>query len=317
MTVTKLRYIVQHAGFFVFTYGGYFRINLGSSIPCLSCPFVYSCTGYCYLMMFQRALGLLFMPLTSATAGPDPWAGVWSNFLNLLTGLAFFSVLVIILGKSWCGWLCPFGLFQDWITRLRRKLNIRESEIVLKHKEKLSVIKYVLLGYLIIFPLMASLGWLPVDFILAFCNICPAKALMPLFAGDIQYLALDVSTAAALGFSLALLLVTASFLIGMFFKDRFFCLFCPMLALMNFYKALYLLKLTKEPLACHGCGNCRRTCAMDNETVYRERIKSNVYDADCMGCFKCAESCAADQSLMVKLGPLKLFKSSRRYAARL
>jgi polyferredoxin len=268
-------------------------------------------------MMLQRALGTLFLPLNATFTGVDPWAGVWQNFLNVLAGLLAFSILVIFLGKSWCGWLCPFGLVQDWITRLRRKLGIRESEILIRQKEKLSIIKYILLVYLIVMPIMAGVGWLPIDFILAFCNICPAKALMPLFAGDAQYIAMDFSTSVAMGFSIALTLVTASMLIGMFFKDRFFCLFCPMLALMNFYKKLYLLKLAKEPLACHGCGNCRRTCSMDNETVYRERVKRDVYDADCMGCFKCAEGCAADKSLLVKLGPLKVFSSSRRYAARI
>ncbi|MDR0548189.1 MAG: 4Fe-4S binding protein [Deltaproteobacteria bacterium] len=316
MTVTKLRYITQHVAFLLFTYGGFFRINLGQSIPCLSCPFIYSCTGFCYLMMLQRALGLMFLPLNAAFGGPDPWFAVREAGGQLLIGLLIFSILVVILGKSWCGWLCPFGLIQDWITRLRRKLGIRESEIILKKKEKLTVIKYILLAYLIIMPILAGLGVLPFDFILAFCNICPAKALMPLFAGDAQYIALDTSTRVALGFSLALLAITASMLIGMFFKDRFFCLFCPMLALLNFYKKLYVLKLAKEPLACHGCGNCRRTCSMDNETVYRERVKSDVYDTDCMGCFKCVEGCAADKSLQVKVGPLKVFTSSRRYASR-
>jgi polyferredoxin len=267
-------------------------------------------------MMLQRALGLLFLPLNEAFAGPNPLSLVTENLIQLLIGLGVFSILVIILGKSWCGWLCPFGLLQDWITRLRRKLGLRESEIILRQKEKLAVIKYVLLVYLVITPIIAGLGYLPVDFILAFCNICPAKAIMPLFAGDAQYLAIDSSTAVALGFSLALLIITAIIMIGAFFKDRFFCLFCPMLAFLNLYRKLYILKLAKEPLACHGCGNCRRTCSMDNETVYRERVKSDVYDGDCMGCFKCVEGCAADKSLQVKVGPLKVFTSSRRYAAR-
>jgi MinD superfamily P-loop ATPase len=89
-----------------------------------------------------------------------------------------------------------------------------------------------------------------------------------------------------------------------------------MLAFVNLYRVLFVLKIAKDPKACHGCGNCRRTCSMDNETIYRERKKSDVYDADCMGCFKCAEGCAADRTLSVKLGPLKIFSSSRKYAAK-
>ncbi|MDR2459634.1 MAG: 4Fe-4S binding protein, partial [Deltaproteobacteria bacterium] len=271
---------------------------------------------YCYLQVFQGTLGVILLPFTGLYGSADPSGVVLRSLGTFLLGLAFFSLLVIILGKTWCGWLCPFGLFQDWITRVRKFFSVRESEIIKGQKERLSSIKYILLVYMIIFPFLVSVGWLPADFILAFCNICPAKAIMPLFIGDPQYMTLDFSSGVALGFSIALLCITAGMLVGMFFKDRFFCLFCPMLAFVNLYRSLFLLRLTKDPKACHGCGNCRRTCSMDNQTIYLERIKSNVYDADCMGCFKCSESCAADQSLSVKLGPFKLFNSSRRYAAK-
>ncbi|MDR1165776.1 MAG: 4Fe-4S binding protein [Deltaproteobacteria bacterium] len=316
MSVTSLRVVIQHLAFIILTYGGLLRIQIGMFIPCLSCPFVYSCSGYCYLLIFQRSVGVILLPLTAVYQGSDPYGAIWSNFLLFLGGLGVFSILVILLGKTWCGWLCPFGLFQEWITRLRKAFRIRESEIILRHKHILSKIKYVLLVYMIVFPLLVSVGILPVDFILAFCNICPAKALMPLFIGDFQYMALDMSTGVAFGFSIALLAITAGMLIGAFFKDKFFCLFCPMLAIVNLYRGLYLLKVVKDPKACHGCGNCRRTCSMDNETIYRERVKSNVYDSDCMACFKCAEGCAADKSLFVKLGPFKIFSSSRSYASK-
>ena len=319
MTVTRLRLAAQHLAFVIFTYGGYFRLSFGPAaayIPCLSCPFVYSCTGYCYLMIFQRSLGLLFLPLTSSFGGPDPWRQVLVNLGQLGGGLAIFIALVMVFGKSWCGWLCPFGLLQDWITRLRRAFKLREAEIISRHKLAISHLKHALLIYTAAVPLMVSFGWLSSDFILAFCNICPAKALMPLFGGDARYLAVDTTTAAALVFSILLLVITGGMLIGMFFKDRFFCLVCPMLALVNLFRRLHLLRLVKTPAACHGCGNCRRTCAMDNETIYRERVKSNVYDADCMGCFKCGEACAADRSLSVRFGPFRLFSSSRPYAAR-
>jgi polyferredoxin len=315
MKMASLRLTVQHVAFAVFTYGGSFRISLGAFVPCLSCPFVYTCTGYCYLLMFQRSFGTLLMPFAAAYGMGDPWDAFWRLAGLFLLGFLSFSALVVLLGKTWCGWLCPFGLVQDWATRLRKALRIRESEIILRHKRQLSASKYVLLAAAAALPLLAGAGVLPQEFVLAFCNVCPAKALMPLFAGDARQLTLDMSTGAAFGFSLALLAATAATLVGMFFKDRFFCLFCPMLAFVNLYRRLFLLRITKEPAACQGCGNCRRTCSMDNETIYRERVSPAVYDADCMGCFKCAEGCAADGSLLVKLGPLRIFSSSRRYAA--
>jgi NAD-dependent dihydropyrimidine dehydrogenase PreA subunit len=88
-----------------------------------------------------------------------------------------------------------------------------------------------------------------------------------------------------------------------------------MLAMINLFSRLHLLRLVKEPSACHGCGSCRRTCAMDNDTIYQERHQNRVYDPDCLGCFKCSEGCSTDHSLSIRFGPLKLFSSSPKYSA--
>lgn len=319
ITVTRLRLLVQHLSFLILTYGASFRIFLGYNIPCFSCPFVYSCSGHCYLMMLQRQFGSLFVPLV--TGGPEvaeeAMAQVLTNLGNIAVGFGMFALLVILLGKVWCGWICPFGLVQDWLTLLRQKLGIREAVMSEKLKRRLSWIKYALLAYLIAVPVLASLRLIPSEFVLAFCHICPGKSLMPLFNGVTRNLALEVGTPAAMGLSVTLLVVTGGMLVGMFLKERFFCLFCPMLALMNLLKKLHLLKLVKEPHACRGCGNCRRSCFSDIETVYRQKTSCDVYDPDCMSCFKCAEHCDADSALKIKFGPFTLFSSSRRYTARL
>ncbi|MDR1309785.1 MAG: 4Fe-4S binding protein [Deltaproteobacteria bacterium] len=315
MTIGNLRLAVQHLAFVVLTYGAHFKISLGAYVPCLSCPFIGSCSGGCYLMVFQRSMSWLFLPLAQVFAGAGSWAQVWQTFGYFLGGFAVFAVLVAILGKSWCGWICPFGLFQDWITWLRRALGLRESEILDRHKRRVSRVKYVLLAYLTVSPIAVSFGWLSRDFVLAFCNICPAKIIMPIFTGDIHHLGLN-GDGARMVFSVLIMAITGGMAVGMFFKERFFCLVCPMLALINLLSRLHLLRLVKEPRACHGCGNCRRNCSMDNETIYRERASSRVYDPDCLGCFGCSESCASDKSLSVALGPLRLFSSSRAHAAR-
>ncbi|MDR1045568.1 MAG: 4Fe-4S binding protein [Candidatus Adiutrix sp.] len=317
MTIKRFRLVTQHLAFAVLTYGGHFKISLGSAIPCLSCPFIGSCGGGCYLMAFQRAMSWLFLPLFQLIDGAGSWEQVWQTFSYFLSGFGIFVIVVILFGKSWCGWLCPFGLLQDWMTRLRQALKLREAELSNRHKRVVSKLKYVLLAYLIAMPVMVSLGWLPRDFVLAFCNICPAKPLMPIFVGDFHHLGITANGDARSIFSILLMIITGGMVAGMFFKERFFCLLCPMMALINLLKPFYLLKVVKEPEACQGCGNCRRGCCMDNETSYRERIKPNVYDPDCSGCFNCAESCASDGSLAVKFGPFKIFSSSRRYAAKL
>jgi polyferredoxin len=312
--VTTLRLAVQHAAFLVSTYGGRLGISLGAYVPCLSCPFGYSCSGYCYLLHLQRSLGTLLTPL-AWLAGGEPGPLDWENFRGLWKGLLVFSVLVIILGKSWCGWICPFGLVQDWLSRLRRALRVRESDLGPRTARGLRATRSALLACILALPPAAAAGALPSELVLAFCGICPAKAVMPLFGGEARYLALDLSTGTALALSLALLLGTGATLAGCFVRDRLFCLVCPMLALINLYRRLFLLRTEKDPEACRGCGGCRRGCAVESAAVWEAREAGPVYGPDCTGCFTCAEGCPSDGSLAVRLGPLRLFGSSRRYAA--
>jgi polyferredoxin len=317
MSIKTLRLTVQHVAFVILTFGGNFGIYIGSSVPCLSCPFIASCGGGCYLMAYQRAMGWVLAPFFQAVAGTGSWGVVLPNIGYFLSGLLVFAIFVLILGKSWCGWVCPFGVFQDWVTRLRELIGIRESEFSEVNKARISRIKYVLLIYLTAMPLAYSAGLLPRDFVLAFCNICPAKILMPLTTLNPEHMGISSGQPTARGvFSIILVIITGGMLVGMFLKERFFCLVCPMLAMINLFNRFHLTRLIKDPTACRGCGNCRRTCAMDNHTIYEDRTHTRVYDPDCLGCFRCAEGCASEGSLKIKTGPLTLFSSSPRHAIR-
>jgi polyferredoxin len=111
-----------------------------------------------------------------------------------------------------------------------------------------------------------------------------------------------------------LLIIAAITLVGSFFKDRFFCIFCPLLAIIHLLKPLNALRLVKSPQSCHGCGSCRRACPMDIERVYSEKAKPDVQAAECLNCGTCVEACASDRTLSIKWFGLKLLESSRRLA---
>jgi NAD-dependent dihydropyrimidine dehydrogenase PreA subunit len=304
--VNILRTAVQHLGFIVFIYGGRFGIRLGPAIPCFACPYVRGCGGQCYLMGLQGVFGV-GMSFEAMRGAP---------LVTTLGWLLVFIILVTLLGKTWCGWLCPFGLFQDWFSLLRRKLGVRERILAEKAKRVIAPVKYILLFYLVVLPPLVTAKILHQDFTLPFCNICPGKALLPLFECNPQYLALNFSNAVTLTFSALLLVVTGVMLVGMFFKDRFFCLFCPLLALIHMTKPLTALRLTKNVDACTGCGNCRRACPMDIAEVSAERSKPDVQTGECLDCARCAESCTANGALRLKWFRFSLFSSSRIYAAR-
>jgi polyferredoxin len=137
---------------------------------------------------------------------------------------------------------------------------------------------------------------------------------MPLFAGETKYLSLDLTNAVTTGFSASLLVVSGATLAGVFFKDRLFCLFCPLLALIHLLKPLTALRLVKAPRLCPGCGTCRRVCPLDIERVYMERERPDVQAGDCLNCGRCLEACPTDRSLNFKWFGLRLLSSSRRLA---
>ncbi|MDR0311111.1 MAG: 4Fe-4S binding protein [Acidobacteriota bacterium] len=306
LTVTSLRTVTQYLSFIVFMYGGRFGVKLGSAIPCFACPYVRGCGGQCYLMGLQGVFGV-GMSFEAMRGAPLAAALGW---------LLVFIILVAALGKTWCGWLCPFGLFQDWFSLLRRKLGVRERILTEKTKRALAPIKYILLAYLLVLPPLVTAKILHQDFNLPFCNICPGKSLLPLFEGNPQYLALNLSNAVTLTFSALLLIVTGVMLIGIFFKDRFFCVFCPLLALIHLAKPLTFLRLSKNVDVCTGCGNCRRVCIMDIAEVSAERGGPDVQTGECLDCARCAESCTANGALSLKWLRFNLFSSSRLYASR-
>jgi len=306
LTLGRLRAAAQYASFAVLVYGGRFGVNLGAAVPCFACPYVRGCGGQCYLMGLQGVYGF-GMGLDALRGAP---------LLTALGWLAAFVVATALLGKAWCGWACPFGLVQDWFTLARRKLGVRERVLSEKAKRRLAPVKYVLLAYLVAVPPLVTAKFLHQDFYLPFCNICPGKSLLPLFAGDPQYLALNLSNAVTMVFSALLLAVTGLALVGIFFKERFFCVFCPLLALIHLLKPVTALRLSKNVEACTGCGNCRRACPMDVAEVQRERARADVQTGECLDCARCAESCAADGAVGLRWLRLSLFSSSRRYAAR-
>ena len=304
--IHRLRLLVQHVSMVIMLYGGRFGIRLGPGIPCFACPYVVGCGGQCYLMGLQGyyGFGLSFASL----GGP--------LFFRALMWMAVFIGLTALLGKLWCGWICPFGLILDWLTGIRKALGVRERKFSPRLQKTLSPIKYILLAYAVALPPLVTANILSDGFFLPFCNICPGKSILPLFAGNASYFALNFTNTVTLVFSILLLVITGVTLAGSFFKERFFCYFCPLLALMNLIKPITMLRLTKQPLACTGCASCRRSCPMNIDTVYLEKEKTDVQTGHCIDCFQCTETCSARDALSVKFLGKRLFAARRRYAAK-
>ena len=223
-------------------------------LNCYSCP---AATGACPLGALQNALA------DSGKTAPYYVVGIL-----LLYGLLF--------GRWICGFLCPFGLIQDLLHKIKTpKLGRGRVTRVL------SCFKYVLLGFLVVLVPLALAG---VDFPLpAFCKyVCPAGTL----EGAVGLLA-NLKNESMLGMLGGLFtwkfLLLVFFLVGAVFVYRFFCrFFCPLGAIYGLFNKISFVGVKLDKDGCVDCGRCAATCKMDIRCVG---------DRECIQCGECIGVC--------------------------
>ncbi|MGW8169963.1 MAG: 4Fe-4S binding protein [Sulfurovaceae bacterium] len=295
----RVRFWIQLITFVLFVYGGYLAINLGSSFPIFTCPYNDQTSASCYLISLQHQLAMppkvLFSPA----------------FISILIGLVTFIAWFMILNKAWCGYMCPFGTLQDWITVLRKKIGIRFSIYTQNQFEQLSKIKYLFLIIVLLFPLLIGAGVLSNNWSATFCQMCPARVISPMFTGDFSQWSIDFSSKTnmiltALGISFASL-----FFVGAFVKKRFFCFFCPMSALHYIFADTSIIKFKKDGSKCTRCGDCYAVCDMQIKDIADDVINTNILRDDCILCLKCVAACPEDDALHFDILNIKAFSSTR------
>lgn len=301
--INRFRFWFQAGAFILFVYGGYLFIDLGQSLPTFSCPFNDARAGVCYLFPLQHQFNI-------------PWGSIisWRGF-GILTGLLTFLMWLVVFNKAWCGYACPLGTIQDWMTKLRLRFKIAYSNYSEDTFIKLKKIKYILLILLILIPLgmsnsLAGLPKLSPDMATPFCKICPSRIVIPLFNGDVTQLHIDFSTKTAMVMTTLGLMVTGGFFVGAFVRKRFFCFFCPMSALHYLFTKIAFLRLTKNGSKCTRCGDCYNVCDVKIKAIADDIESKNIVKDDCMMCFKCVAACPEKGALEVRFLGLPILTST-------
>ncbi len=311
--INRFRTIVQILTFILLMYGGLAHISISERIPTFACPYNPASGGTCYLIAIQHQFHTTFANLASFSG------------LAILKGLGLFLIFFLFLNKAWCGFVCPLGTIQDWITGLRRKMGFRFARYEDNTFKRMKIIKYVLLILLILIPLSMSNSFFGLpktshDMAAPFCQICPGRTVFPLFAGDTSQLVIDFSSTTTLVMSALGMIITGMFFIGAFVKKRFFCLFCPMSALQYIFSKMAFLRLTKDGEKCTTCGNCSRVCDVGIKEIADDVVSKNIVTDDCMMCFKCVGACPEKDCLKVTFMKVPLFTATeegffKRYEA--
>ena len=182
----------------------------------------------------------------------------------------------ILFGRMICGWLCPFGLIQELLYKIKTP-KLKKGPVT----RILSYFKYVILIFFVfVIPIAYAFRDTPFP---AFCKyICPAGTL----EGGISLLANKVNDSyfSMLGpiFTWKFLLLV-SIVVACIFIFRMFCRFiCPLGALYGLFNKISVFGITVDNDKCTNCGLCANQCKMDIKTIG---------DSECISCGECIRYC--------------------------
>jgi formate hydrogenlyase subunit 6/NADH:ubiquinone oxidoreductase subunit I len=318
LTLTWFRRVVQLFMFVIMVYGALFMTTFYSedkftgALPALSCAYDKQSGDYCSLIPVQHQMDhRVSMAFTSDSVS------IMQAVMPTLITIGTFIILVVILNKAFCGWVCPLGFFQEMIHALGDKLGFKRFHTLsTKTLKKVRPIKWFMLAFLVfIFPLLTGIGWLGHEFGDGFCRICPSRILTTLAVGDTSQLYIDNSSIGYMIFSIiADLLFGLMIAMALVIKQPF-CRICPMLAFQAVFKKLGLLKLVKNgSSSCEKCGLCAKVCPTDIIEIQNPTTKlTDITFADCTLCGACVEFCPDDDVMRLQYAGFPIFKSSKAY----
>lgn len=224
-------------------------------LNCYSCP---AASGACPIGSFQAVVGSSKF-----------------SFSYYITG--FLILLGVLLGRFICGFLCPFGWFQELLHKIPTK------KISTKKLKPLTYIKYaVLLFMVVLMPMLITNDVGMGDPF--FCKyLCPQGVL----EGAIPLAAVNSGIRAALGalFSWKLgILITVIVLSVLFYRP--FCKWlCPLGAFYALLNKVSLFGMKVDKHKCVSCGKCAKACKMDVD------VTKAPNHTECIRCGMCVRAC--------------------------
>ena len=244
-------------------------VELGGGIPLLSnaslhslCPFGGVVTIYQY-----------------ATIGTFVQKIHESAFVLMVIGF----VLAILFGPVFCGWVCPLGTVQEWVSKWGKKLFKRRHNHFIPNRfdHILRYARYIVLAWVIYVTAMSGK--------LIFADYDPYFALFNFWNGEVAWTALAI-----LGLTLGLSL----------FVERPWCKYaCPYGAVLGISNLFRVFQIRRVASTCKNDGACSIMCPMN---IPVDDVKT-VRDHQCISCLECTSEavCPVAKTVVFSVGDIK------------
>jgi polyferredoxin len=300
------------------------------------------------LLFFALFIVLLFIGLQRKTVFPLADFFFRINPLSALTamlagrewiprlGWALVVIgLTFLLGRVWCGWICPTGTLLEWVTFKKADARAR------KLSPRWRTVKYGLLVVILVAAAFGNLTLLVLEPLALLTRTMTTTAIPvviygfnateeALYAFSFMRPAISWLESILRGPILPVVqpLFASSLLIGSLFlgilalnllADRFWCRYlCPLGALLGLLSKVSILRPIIDR-SCNGCTRCALMCSPGAIRTLPATAEASreveIMPSECTVCLDCLVNCQKDGlgiGPVVKLAPAQEFDLSRR-----
>jgi len=237
---------------------------------------------------------------------------------QIVMGLTLI-VLIIIVSKLFCSYVCPIGTLSEWLGRLGERFKMRTT-LTGKLDKVLRILKYTLLFITIYFTVTSSelfckkfdpyyatvtgfgsdvsivMGIIALVLVvvgsfyirLFWCKyVCPLGAISNIFRFFLVFIGIIVAYIAVLllGMKLSFIWVLAAL-----------CIVAYVLELLSINNKVFpLLKITRNPETCTNCSQCSNACPQAIDVAALDKVNHT----DCNLCGDCIQACPEKNTLTI------------------
>ena len=225
------------------------------------------------------------------------------SVLGTLSGAAVSAVilgvlllLTLLFGRVYCSFICPLGILQDIVFRIRRWLAPKRF---LKFSRPVPWMRYGVLALLAACCVTGlaglSLNWLDpysifgrIMYVLAWPAAIWSNNLLAADSSSADLVQMDYFPAA-----FPVLLASAGMLglvaVMSAWKGRLYCnTVCPVGTFLGLLSRISLFRLGFDPASCKKCGKCVKSCKAQCLNLKEYKIDSSR----CVACYDCVRSCS-------------------------